>query len=83
MLWLGELLAIVLLDECGFSGGMLKEGIPVFLVQCLNTHLLTVHHSPHTVVTALHLEHGKMVYLLTILGFEFIELLQGNGLGYL
>ena len=81
MLWLGEFLAIVLLDECSFSGGMLKEGVAVFFIQCLDTHLLTVHHSPHTVVAALHLEHGKMVYLLTILGFEFIELIQGNGLG--
>ena len=63
MLWLGELLAIVLLDECCLGGGMLEEGIAVFFIQCLDTHLLTVHHSPHTVVAALHLEHGKMVYL--------------------
>ena len=81
LLWLGELLAIVLLYQSSLGSGMLKEGIAVFFIQCLDAHLLTVHHSPDTVVAALHLEHGKMVYLLTVLGFEFIELIQGNGLG--
>ena len=83
MLWLGEFLAIVLLYQSSLGSGMLKEGIAVFFIQCLDAHLLTVHHSPHTVVAALHLEHGKMVNFLTILGFELIELIQGNGLGYL
>ena len=83
MLWLGEFLAIVLLYQSSLGSGMLEEGISVFLIQCLDTHLLTVHHSPDTVVAALHLEHGKMVNFFTILGFEFIELIQRNGFGYL
>ena len=76
MFWLGEFLAIILLYQSSLGSGMLEEGIAVFFIQCLDTHLLTVHHSPHSVVTALHLENGKMVYLLSILSFELVELIQ-------
>lgn len=81
MLGLREFLAVVFLDEGGLGGCTLEKGIPVFLLQGLDSHLLTVYHSTDAIVATLHLEHGKVVYLLTVSSLQLIELLQGNGLG--
>ena len=55
---------------------MFEEGITVFLVHGFDRQLLTVDHGTDTIVAALHLEHGKMVNLLTVLCFHLIELIQ-------
>ena len=62
---------------------MFEEGITVFLVHGFDRQLLTVDHGTDTIVAALHLEHGKMVNLLTVLGLQFVKLIQRNGLGSL
>ena len=62
---------------------MFEEGITVFLVHGFDRQLLTVDHGTDTIVAALHLEHGKMVNLLTVLGLQLVKLIQRNGLGSL
>ena len=45
--------------------------------------MLTIDHGTDTIVAALHLEHGKMVNLLAVLGLQLVKLIQRNGLGSL